>query len=81
MENVMKVPKGVRALAILVLLLVMPAGEVAFGHGTYRYAGYYVPNCVGDPYLETNDMDAIDREAGAGGLRSFKSNGKVCYNT
>ena len=78
MENVMKVPKGVRALAILVLLLVVPAGEVAFGHGGGVYRGFMQPSCVGNEYLVTNSIATIHSEAASGRLRSY-FDGSVCY--
>ena len=79
MENVMKMTKGVRALAILVLLLVVPAGEVAFGHdGGGVYRGYYQASCLGNPYLVTTNSATIRSEAASGRLLSY-SFGGICY--
>jgi len=79
MENVMKMTKGVRALAILVLLLVVPAGEVAFGHGGGVYAGYAKADCAGGAYIWTTNIDTIHSEGRHGRLSSYMASG-TCYN-
>lgn len=79
MENVMKMTKGVRALAILVLLLVVPAGEVAFGHDDGGwYLGFEQPGCSGRAYINTSSMAAIHSEAASGRLLSYLAGG-ICY--
>ena len=74
----MKMTKGVRALAILVLLLVVPAGEVAFGDGGGVYRGYDQAFCSGNEYLVTTSSATIHSEAASGRLLSY-SFGGICY--
>lgn len=65
--------------AAVVILLTGVVGERAFALGGVWYHGFALKDCKGGPYLYTTNFATVHRDAVAGDLLSYRSQGD-CVN-